>query len=161
MLNPEKYYDIIKHTPLTSIDIFFTNKNKFLVGKRNNNPAKGYLFTPGCRTYKNETLSEGIVRVANTEVGIIIDPNKCKLIGVYDHIYEDNFMDKEIGTHYVNSAYHYNISDEEISKIKTDDQHDIFILVDIDEAIDKNSELHKQIHKYVINTLKDYKKIIQ
>ena len=159
MLKADKYYDIIKHTSLTSIDIYFVKDNKFIIGKRNNNPAKGFLFTPGCRTYKNETQTEGLVRVAKTELGIDINPDNCKMIGVYDHMYNNNFLNNLTSTHYVDVAYVYNISDEEIKNINVDDQHEKLFMVVIDEALNKNSEIHNKIHSYVINTLIDLKKM--
>jgi len=154
MQSPEKYYQIIKDTTLTSIDIYFIKDNKVLVGKRNNNPAKGYLFTPGCRTFKGEIQTEGLKRVAKKELGIDINPLDCKLIGVYDHIYENNFIDDLTKTHYVDVAYLYNISDKELSSINLDDQHDSFSLIDIDEALE-----NKLVHNYVKLALVDIKKL--
>jgi len=154
MQSPEKYYQIIKDTTLTSIDIYFIKDNKVLVGKRNNNPAKGYLFTPGCRTFKGEIQTEGLKRVAKKELGIDINPLDCKLIGVYDHIYENNFIDDLTKTHYVDVAYLYNISEKELGSINLDDQHDSFSLIDIDEALE-----NKLVHNYVKLALVDIKKL--
>jgi len=42
-LDKSTYYDIIKLTTLTSIDLIFIYNNKVLVGLRNNNPAKGTI----------------------------------------------------------------------------------------------------------------------
>lgn len=159
MQSPEKYYQIIKDTTLTSIDIYFMKDNKILVGKRNNNPAKDFLFTPGCRTFKGETQTEGLKRVAKKELGLNIDPSKCKLIGVYDHIYQNNFRDELTKTHYVDVAYLYKISDEELNNISLDNQHENFRLVDINETLNNNSELNNLVHDYVKLALIDIKKL--
>tara|TARA_B100001057_G_C22230876_1_gene711982 strand:- start:126 stop:428 length:303 start_codon:yes stop_codon:yes gene_type:complete len=93
-----------------------------LIGYRNNNPARNYWFVPGCRTGKNETLSRGAQRVANSELGINIDTSKLKLLGVYDHIYDNNFQNNDFGTHYVVSAYMIILNEKPI--INGDTQHE-------------------------------------
>ena len=150
MQSHDEYYDIIKKTTLTSIDIYFIKNNKVLVGKRNNNPAKNFLFTPGCRTFKCEKQMEGLKRVAKKELGLSINPKKCKLIGIYDHIYQNNFRDDKTKTHYVDVAYSYEINNDELNNITLDDQHDNYIMVDINKALENNL-----IHDYVKITLKD------
>ena len=64
MLNTKNYLDVIEKTSLTSVDLIIEYNNKILLGFRNNNPAKNYWFTPGCRTYKMETQKEALVRLA-------------------------------------------------------------------------------------------------
>ena len=163
MLRGLDYLNVIKITTLTSIDIYFINENKFLVGCRKNNPAKDYLFTPGCRTFKGETIREGLERVALKELGLKIDPDKCKLVGIYDHIYKNNFMNNNFGTHYVNSAFVYLISNDEIKKIRCDDQHEDLFMVDFNDALDPKSKYNDKIHENVKITLRDIikKNIIQ
>ena len=96
-LDEKNYLDIIKMTTLTAIDLVIIHDNKILMGYRNNNPASNCWFVPGCRTRKNETQSQGAQRVAKTELGINIDLSKLKLIGVYDHIYNNNFEISFVG----------------------------------------------------------------
>lgn len=148
MLSVNDYYNVIKQTTLSSVDLFIIKDNKLLVCKRENNPAKGYLFTPGCRTYKNEKLKECAHRVALTELNLEISVDKLMLIGVYDHIYENNFMDNTFGTHYVNTAYLYNL-DSEID-IKLDSQHEEYEWVDLNNVME-----HENIHELVKITFKD------
>lgn len=150
MLSRQAYYNIIQQTTLTSIDLFFVNGNRILLGRRLNEPAKNYWFTPGCRTYKYETQRQGIQRVAKQEVGLNIDPNLAKFIGVYDHIYINNFMDNSFGTHYVNSAYMYLLSDAEYETIQKDEQHDSLLMMSIDEVL-----RNENVHLFVRNTLND------
>ena len=69
-LDKDTYFDIIKKTTLTSIDLVIICDNQILLGLRNNNPARNFWFVPGCRTRKNEKINEGIIRVAKTELNL-------------------------------------------------------------------------------------------
>ncbi len=73
-----------------------------MVGGRKNSPAKGYLFVPGGRIMKGETLDQALVRISTGEVGITLNKNQVKLYGIYDHIYDDNyFEDVSFNTQYI------------------------------------------------------------
>ena len=149
-LDHKTYYEVIKHTQLVSTDIYFFHNSKLFLGKRVNEPAKGWLFTPGCRVYKNETLDETCVRLGKEELGINISAKDCTFLGVYDHIYANNFKDNKFGTHYVNIAYMYMLSDEQKDNIKTDDQHTHVEWVHV-----SNINSHNQIHDLVKKTFSD------
>ena len=146
MLSKNKYLEVIKETTLTSIDLILINDNKIFLGWRNNQPAKNTWFTPGVRTYKNEVQKNALERLASTELNIKIDTSKCKLIGVYDHIYTNNFRNDDFGTHYVVSAYIYKLNDSDKNKIKTDNQHDNIKWLEINKLLDDN-----KVHQYVKN----------
>ena len=112
MLSKKDYYQVIKLTQIVSIDLLIkTSDNKYLLGLRKNNPAKNTLFNPGGKVFKGETLMEGVERILKDEVGISIrDIILCKFVGVFDHIYDNNFMDDKFGTHYVSHAYEIQLS---------------------------------------------------
>jgi colanic acid biosynthesis protein WcaH len=148
MLKPDKYLKVIETTTLTSIDIVFHHNGKILLGLRNNNPAKGYLFTIGVRTGKLETLDMGIKRVGAEELGIDVDPKKAILLGAYDHIYPNNFRNEDFGTHYVVNAYLLELSNDQINNIKIDSQHSKLEWIPLVEM--KN---HTKIHYLVKNYL--------
>ena len=145
-LDKSTYYDIIKLTTLTSIDLIFIYNNKVLVGLRNNNPAKGTYFVPGCRTGKNELIKDGIIRVAKEEVGLNIDPNNAQLLGVFDHIYNNNFKDDTFGTHYIVSAYLIKLDVDPV--LLKDNQHSCLNWLTFQEL--KNME---SVHRYTKNYL--------
>lgn len=155
MLSKSKYLEVIKETTLTSVDLILINDNKIFLGWRNNQPAKNTWFTPGVRTYKNETQKMGLERVATSELNINIDTNKCKLIGVYDHIYDNNFNNNEFGTHYVVTAYIYKLNNSDKNKIKTDDQHDKIKWLDLNKLLndDKVHQYVKNYYPQIINNL--------
>ena len=153
MQSAEEYYQIIKMTTLTSVDLAIINNNKILLGLRINEPAKGYLFTPGCRTFKYEKLDDAIMRVAKTELNLDIESSRAKHIGVYDHIYTNNFKDNKFGTHYVNIAYRVDLLDSELELIKPDEQHEKFEWYELEKAVDD-----VKVHPYVKNFIKDINK---
>jgi colanic acid biosynthesis protein WcaH len=152
MLSHKDFYDVIKQTPLTSVDIYFLYKNELLLGLRNNEPAKNYWFTPGCKGYKNETQYNLIERVSKTECGLSINPEKCKLINVYDHLYDNNFKDNKFGTHYLNIAYIYEVNAKERLTLNCnqDNQHSRYVWTDINDAYN-----HDMVHNNVKKTIKD------
>lgn len=114
---------VIDATPLVSVDLIIKNhKNQVLLGKRVNRPAKGYWFVPGGRIKKNEKITDALGRISLTEINHDLSTCNSNLLGVYDHIYDDNFMNKKgINTHYVVIAFVIEIENE--LKIKPDDQH--------------------------------------
>ena len=148
MLSKQKYLEIIKETTLTAVDLILINDNKILVGWRNNNPAKNTWFTPGVRTYKNETQMEAVKRVAKSELNLEINIDNVKLLGVYDHIYKNNFQNNDFGTHYVVTAYLCELTKTEKNKIKKDDQHQLIKWIDLNELEDYNN-LHQNVKNYI------------
>lgn len=102
-MNQEDFLNIIDKAPLVSIDIILTDEaDRVLLGYRNNRPAKGYWFVPGGRVRKNETLELAMSRISQAELGFEISIADSKLIGAYDHLYDDNFHNApDINTHYV------------------------------------------------------------
>ena len=150
-LKKKKFLDIIKLTPLCSIDILIKFKKKYLFGLRSNRPAKGYYFVPGGRILKNENYEFTIKRILKNELGLSIKNIKYEFLGIYNHIYEDNvFNVKKINTHYFVCAIMINFN--RIINLRSDYQHDKFILQTKSEAL-KN----KRIHKFCKIYLKDLK----
>jgi len=103
----ERFYQVVESTQITSVDLIIRNPlGKYLFGTRKNSPAKGYLFVPGGRVFKRESIPEAVLRIMREEVGI---PRRAvesiEPMGVYEHVYQDNFADQTFGTHYVVHAY--------------------------------------------------------
>jgi colanic acid biosynthesis protein WcaH len=63
MLSEKQFYDIIKLTPLIAIDLLTSYKKKILLGRRLNQPAKGYYFIPGGIIFKGKTLEKACYRI--------------------------------------------------------------------------------------------------
>lgn len=145
MLDLNTFKIVVDNTPLISIDFIMKNSdNKILLGKRVNKPAKDYLFTLGGRVYKNEKLNDAKQRILKEEVGLDIKNYIPKFIGVFEHFYNDSFVDNNISTHYVNLAYEIRVSYiQDLPKA----QHNSYNWLSLDELINSN-----EVHKYV----KDY-----
>jgi len=135
---------VIENTPLISIDIIVKKYDKILLGKRINNPAKGFYFTTGGRIFKNETIKEAQIRIAKEELNLDIDIDKLQFIGVFEHFYNDSIFEN-ISTHYINLAYIYEIKDD----IKTLPlkQHNEYKWFSIEEIL-KNDKIHKYVKDY-------------
>ena len=125
MLDPKIFRTIVEHTPLVSIDLCLVCRGEILLGKRNNEPLKGWWFTPGGRIQKNETWQNGLRRIALSELGLPVeDIDRFTLMGVWDHFYLNSVVDQEISTHYLNLP-HYACF-ETRPEIVADNQHSEF-----------------------------------
>lgn len=152
MLSKKEYLSVIEKTTLTAVDLIFVYNNKILLGYRNNQPAKNFWFNPGGRTGKMEKIEDALKRVALNECGIDISNLDYKLLGVYDHIYDNNFANNYFGTHYVVSSFLFNLN--YLPELKSDDQHSQFKWVDINN-IESDSNIHQNVKRYVIDILKN------
>ncbi|MDX3959089.1 GDP-mannose mannosyl hydrolase [Aliarcobacter skirrowii] len=150
MLELDKFKTLVDIAPLISIDfIVRNNEDKILLGKRVNKPAKDYFFTLGGRIYKNETINEAKKRVLKDEIGLNIEDFNPKFIGVFEHFYNDSFVDENISTHYVNLAYEIKVSHiQELPKV----QHNIYVWLSKDEIMNSN-EVHNYVKDYFKNNI--------
>jgi colanic acid biosynthesis protein WcaH len=108
MLATLDFLEVVRHTPLVSIDLIVTDAHdRVLVGRRVNRPARGTWFVPGGRIRKNELLRDAFRRIAADELGLADTAlDMASFRGVYEHRYTDNFAGATgISTHYVVLAY--------------------------------------------------------
>ena len=150
-LSDREFLQVVKNAPLVSIDLILMNdEGQVLLGRRRNEPAKGYWFVPGGRIHKDEeSISAAFARVARKELGRLaseaLDFGKAKLLGAFVHKYATNFMEAPgIGTYYVVLAYVVgaNIDLQELPT-NEDDQHGDWAYFDpkqllADEAVHEN-----------------------
>ena len=120
----EDYLHVIKHSQIISLDMVITNPDgKILLGKRNNEPAKGTWFVPGGRVYKNETFKDACRRISKGELGEALSYDNE--IGVYHHSYNNNFDNEDHGTHYLVFGVAINLDRHlELNTESMDDQHE-------------------------------------
>lgn len=152
MLGKKEFYKAIELTQLVSLDlIIMDDSDRILVGRSTNNPAKGYYFVPGSRIYKNETLNDAVRRVSLYELGFEIKKSNTSFYGIYDHIYDNNFLDNEFGTHYVCNAISYKVCDQEKKTIekKMMGQHDDVKWMTKEELL-ANDNVHKYTKNYFV-----------
>jgi colanic acid biosynthesis protein WcaH len=123
MLSDDIFRNVVRHTPLISIDLLIRDPaGHLLVGERKNDPAKGSLFVPGGRIRKNETLVEAFERILQIETGLNIPFERATLFGVFEHFYDTNtFGEPGYGTHYVVLAYELRLTEHH--RVSLDDQH--------------------------------------
>ena len=146
-LSREHFLSVIDMTPLVSIDLIIQNpEGNILLGKRCNKPAQNYWFVPGGCIRKNEMLAQAIKRISTTELGFEINIEEVELIGVFDHIYEDNFANAEnINTHYVALGYRYKST--HTLNINIDTQHNETDWFGIEELLNRDN-VHANTKKY-------------
>ena len=125
-LDPKTFLEIIKHTPLVSVDLIMYRPNgDVLLGYRKNKPAQNTWFVPGGKIIKDERISEALQRVAKVELGLEMASDQARFKGVFEHLYADNFSGKPgISTHYVVLGYEIHLHKEHA--IKGDKQHALF-----------------------------------
>lgn len=138
--------------PLVSIDLCIVCNGLLLLGKRNNRPAKGFLFTPGGRIRKNEALNSAFSRIAGEELGLenyLLSENM--LMGVWDHFYKDSAFSDDVSTHYINLPYLCEIQPQIKKKLLLpkgrDKQHSNWTWMDLETA-SKSNIVHKYVRAY-------------
>ena len=153
-LEKKDFENIVLNTPLVSIDLCILDKRKILLGKRKNHPAKNFYFVPGGRIRKNEIINIALSRILEDEIGYkFIDDNiQKKLLGIYEHFYDDNFLgNNKFKTHYIVLAFL--ISFDQIEKISDvplhKDQHSNYIWYDLENKIIKDIGIHKYTYSYI------------
>lgn len=132
-LDENIFKTIINSTPLISFDLIVSKDDKYLLGKRKNNPAKDFWFVPGGRIYKGETLIDGFARVTYSELGSTFIYNPSDFMGVYEHFYPNNFFNDEFPTHYIVLAQKINTYQKHLTF--NYEQHDDFLWLTKSEII--------------------------
>jgi len=150
MLSQDDYHRAIELTQVVSVDILIQKDEKYLLGKRINNPAKGYLFNPGGRVFKDESIREAAKRIIKDETGIRTHDESFEFSfgGAYEHHYPNNFRDDKFGTHYVSMLFRQNtrllkIDPEDVERHMTS-QHSEVVWMTGDEILES-----WKVHPYV------------
>ena len=150
-IDEQKFLEVIARTPLVSIDLVIRDsKNRILLGRRVNEPARGKWFVPGGRILKDENLYDAFERISESEIGERHSRSEAHLLGVFTHKYDTNvFLVDGISTHYVVLAYELHLADD--LKIRTTEQHNKykwFSNEEADPAVSENADL--DVHENVI-----------
>ena len=152
MLNSDTFNLVVKNTPLVSIDLCIICNGQILLGLRNNAPLKGVWFTPGGRILKNEPWADCLKRIAQCELGLTIDDSEhFKLMGVWDHFYENSLLAEDVSTHYVNLPH--SICLEHFPALELDEQHNEIKWFSLGEIVDNNI-FHEYMRNYASYLLK-------
>jgi colanic acid biosynthesis protein WcaH len=148
-LEPQDFENIIRLTPLVSIDLVVRSPDRrVLVGCRRNEPAKGSLFTTGGRITKNETIAAAFRRISLAELGIERRIEEAQFLGVYEHFYATNNPERSgFGTHYVVLAYELTAPSQDWRLPK--DQHGEFAWLSEAELL-KSPRVHPYTKAYFL-----------
>ncbi len=148
MISIDNFKTVVDNTPLISIDfIIKNNEGNYLLGKRVNEPACGYWFTLGGRIFKNEKIEDAIKRLSKKEFNQEVTLDLLKFHGIYEHFYENSFVDKNISTHYVVLVYELKLQQ---NLDLPEDEHDEYNYFSKEEILNSS-----YIHTYVKNYFKE------
>ena len=143
----EEYIEVINKTQIISTDfLIFNNDGQVLLGLRNNEPAKGTWFVPGGRVYKHEMIQDAVKRITKQELGKALE--KTSDLGVYHHIYPNNFANDNHGTHYVVFAVNIVLESQDSYDVLLvpDDQHSTLKWWNVEDIL-----IHPDVHNYTKN----------
>ena len=138
---------VVRYSPLVSIDLVVRNERRqMLLGLRRNRPAQDYWFVPGSRVAKEEKIGDAFVRITRDELGTPFPRERARLIGVFEHLYPDNFSgDPTFGTHYVVLAHELQVAEEALAL--PDAQHSGYRWAS-DAEILADEEVHENTKAY-------------
>jgi colanic acid biosynthesis protein WcaH len=146
-LGREQFLEVVERTPLVSIDLIVRRGDgRVLLGKRTNEPAKGFWFVPGGRIHKNERLDDAFRRICEAELGKPFAIADAEFLGVFEHLYPTNFAEKPgTGTHYIVLAYELHAID--LPQELPADQHGEFDWFDMQRIL-KTDGVHGNTRAY-------------
>jgi colanic acid biosynthesis protein WcaH len=146
-LGHDQFAEVVKKTPLVSIDLIVNDdRGRILLGLRKNEPAKGYWFVPGGRILKDERIPQGFERITRNELGIRLPYEDAKFLGVFEHLYPNNFTENQnFSTHYVVLAHRIEINKDSLNL--PNDQHSKYKWLAL-EAICKDRKVHPYVKAY-------------
>ena len=109
MLSEKQFADLVRNGPIIAVDFIIENSaGQIVLGKRLNNPAKGFYFTFGGAILKNEKITDSIERVSLNELNFKLKRNSLTMINVFEVFSPHNFLNNsEFTTHYILLSYHY------------------------------------------------------
>ncbi|MHC4240688.1 MAG: NUDIX domain-containing protein [Planctomycetota bacterium] len=161
----DEYAEVVKKTVVVKND-----RGEILVGLRNNAPAKGYWFVPGGRILKDERIAGAFERIADDELGIRpafedaeriaeaferiaydelgIRPafKDARFLGVFEHLYPNNFTEKEeFSTHYVVLAYEIKIAETALNPPRNQHSEHKWLTK---QSLDKEADIHPYTRAY-------------
>lgn len=117
----DEWETIVANVPIVSVDLVIRRDDGVLLGRRTNDPVKGYWFVPGGRVLKREPRREAVHRIAEEELGI--DVEIVESLGAFEHRYETSDVAGIDSKHYLANGYVVDVVNGEPDP---DDQHDEF-----------------------------------
>ncbi|MBU1658140.1 GDP-mannose mannosyl hydrolase [bacterium] len=148
MLSKTFFSEVVKNTPLISIDLLvYNSEGKVLLGKRVNEPACGFWFVPGGRIFKDESLDDAFARILKEELDIDMERSDALFDKIYEHFYDKNVFNDKFSTHYIVLAHKIQVDCFVLSPYNKGEQHSEYKWFGIDELL-KNDNVHKYTKDY-------------
>jgi colanic acid biosynthesis protein WcaH len=149
VLNRDEFLEVVRRTPLVSIDLIVWNpKGQVLLGWRKNEPAKDCWFVPGGRVCKEERMADAFQRVCLAEMGVSWNITEARFRGVFEHLYTTNFAKEAgVGTHYIVLGYELTLAT--VPEILPVAQHDQYRRFDVEDVLSL-SEIHEYTKAYFL-----------
>ncbi|MXR50436.1 NUDIX domain-containing protein [Halovenus sp. WSH3] len=135
----EAWETIVRNVPIVSVDLIVRTESGIVLGKRQNEPAKGEWFIPGGRVLKNETRTEAVHRIAKHELGVEVDV--IESLGAFEHIYDTAEIEGVESKHYLANGY---VVDPKTEQFQPDDQH-----ADFQVFTSPPESLHPNVTAYI------------
>lgn len=98
-----KYTEFVAAMPEACVDVVVQHEGRVLVGRRENEPARGEWFWPGSRLFKGEALAAAVHRVAEEELGLKV--TVAEQLGANAHRWDTSEQSADVGRHTVVVVY--------------------------------------------------------
>jgi ADP-ribose pyrophosphatase YjhB (NUDIX family) len=88
---PQKVFlKTFENVPRLAISLVVENKkHELLLTQRAIPPKKGSWHLPGAFVLKGESLAQCVKRISKKELGLVLDPERAKLVGAFDDLHKD------------------------------------------------------------------------
>lgn len=99
----DEWRTIVANVPLVSVDLVIKHDDGILLGKRQNEPAKGEWFVPGGRVQKNESRTDAVHRIAQEEISCEVEIGQP--LGTFEHFYDTSDVPGVDTKHYLANGF--------------------------------------------------------
>jgi colanic acid biosynthesis protein WcaH len=150
LLSPMEFSAVVRDAPLVCIDLLIRDRHSpmILLGKRNNEPAKGFFFVPGGRIRKNETLKSAFLRILAAETGFLSSFEAAHFVGVFEHFYDVSAVEHIVTrttTHCVTLCYECLVDGV---LLRRDAQHSAFTWFSENDIV-RSHDVHANVKAYI------------
>ena len=128
----EDYKKILDFVPVACVDIVVVLGDKFLMGKRINEPARGAWWIPGGRVFKGEILEETAVRKISEELGVVANTNDFTFLTGKETMFENSAVEG-VSSHTINSVFVLKLNEEPEVNLNASDFSEVRWFGEIDE----------------------------
>ena len=134
--------------PIVCIDVVIRIDGKFLLIKREKEPAKGQFWFPGGRLIKHEKIKDAAARIVKQETNLNII-NQV-FLDIDETIFDEDPFEHNGKTHTVNLVFAANVRAVDMMALALDEHHSDFKLYNSDFIYDKENNVHPYIKKFLI-----------